>query len=243
MDTERELYLTETEARTFYTGDDRAHDFDHVLRVAHMAIHLARAEGADETVVRLAALLHDAPAAGQKQPLEAETPSHAEQIRSLLDANRTLSTSVRRHHHLAAADFARHLLATRGMGTEQIANVVHCIEAHRFRDQSIQPITLEARCLYDADKLDSIGAIGVARVFAYSGRHDNRLWTSPRAAIPPWAQKPAGADYTPVHEFVYKLQQLADTLHTATARRIGEQRHAFLCTFFDQLDAEMQDMV
>ena len=61
MNIDRELYLTEIEARTLYTNDDRAHDFDHVLRVAHLAVHLAHAEGADETVVHLAALLHDVP--------------------------------------------------------------------------------------------------------------------------------------------------------------------------------------
>jgi uncharacterized protein len=219
MDIDRELYLTESEARALYTGDDRAHDFDHVLRVARTAIYLAGAEGADETVVRLAALLHDVP----------QTIDHRRQMR--------------RDHHLAAADFARQLLTVRGLGAEKIANVVHCIEAHRFRDRSIQPVTLEARCLYDADKLDSMGAIGVARVFAYAGRHNNRLWTTPQAEIPLQTQKPGGADYTPVHEFIYKLQQLSSTLHTATARRIGEQRHAFLCAFFEQLDKEVQEMI
>jgi uncharacterized protein len=240
MGVDRQLYLTETEVRALYTGADRAHDFDHVLRVARMAVHLACAEGADQTVVRLAALLHDAPAAGQAQPIETEAPTLSGPRRSLPGAHRNSHIPARSAHHLAAADFARQLLAARGLGNEQLANVIHCIEAHRFRDQSIHPVTLEARCLYDADKLDSIGAIGVARVFAYAGRHNNRLWTTPWMETPSQAQKPAGADYTPVHEFVYKLRHLSDTLYTATARRIGEQRHAFLYAFFDQLDAEMQ---
>lgn len=215
-------YLSESQARQLYQQGDAAHDFDHVQRVALLAVQIARAEGADEEVVLLAALLHDVP-----------TDHHA----PVLDAN------VRAAHHLAAADFARQHLTQRNMASKRIENVVHCIAAHRFRDQSLQPQTLEAQCLYDADKLDSIGAIGVARAFAFAGAHGNRLWTEPTSAAPPTEVKPSGADYTPVHEFVYKLQRLLATLHTPTARQIGEQRHAFMVTFYEQLDAEMRQTV
>lgn len=196
--------------RALYTAGDAAHDFDHVLRVTRLAERIAQAEGAEMAVVRAAALLHDVPVA-----------------------------EGRSAHHLAAADFAGKFLADLGMEPAQIENVVHCIQAHRFRDQSIQPQTLEARCLYDADKLDSIGAIGVGRAFAFAGSHDSRLWTEPVAGVPGDDAKPTGADYTPVHEFVYKLQRLLATLHTQTARRIGQERHAFMATFFAQLDREM----
>ncbi len=209
--TDATVVLSDNEARALYTGDDAAHDFDHVLRVTQLGCQIAQAEGADSAVVRLAALLHDVP----------------------------VNVDDRRAHHLAAADFAHHWLTERGMAAERVANVVHCIEAHRFRDQSIQPATLEAQCLYDADKLDSMGAIGIARAFAYAGHHGGRLWTTPVAAAPPFAERPRGADYTPGHEFVYKLQRLLATLHTDTARQIGAERHAFMVTFFNQLDAEM----
>ena len=208
------VYLSESQARQLYQQGDAAHDFDHVQRVAHLAVQIARAEGADEEVVLLAALLHDVPTA--------------------------LQATARAAHHLAAADFARQYLAQRGMAQKRIENVVHCIAAHRFRDQSLQPQTLEAQCLYDADKLDSIGAIGVARAFAFAGAHGNRLWTAPSSAAPPAEAKPHGADYTPVHEFIYKLQRLLATLHTPTARQIGVQRHAFMVTFYEQLDTEMR---
>lgn len=206
-----ERYLTTTEARQLYEAGDAAHDFDHVRRVAALAVHLAEAEGADVEITRLAALLHDVPVA---------------------DGGRAA-------HHFAAAAHAGALLRARGMGTEAIDNVVHCIEAHRFRDQSIQPATLEAQCLYDADKLDSMGAIGVARACAYAGVHGNRLWTEPADAVPAPADAPDGHDYTPVHEYVYKLARLLETLHTPTARAIGAKRHAFMRTYFAQLDGEM----
>ena len=219
-----QTYLTEDEARALYAqGDDAAHDFDHVLRVTHMAQRIALAEGADVTVVRLAALLHDV------------SPQPEDNLAEPADA-----TATRRTHHLAAADFARQLLTQRGLGTERVANVVHCIEAHRFRNQTVRPQTLEAQCLYDADKLDSIGALGVARAFAYAGRFGSRLWSEPWTAVPPDNAKPTGVEYTPVHEFVYKLQRILATLYTPTARAIGTQRHAVMVTFYDQLDAEAQ---
>ncbi len=204
-------FLSEEAARRLYDEGDAAHDFDHVLRVMRLAVRIAEAESADVTVVRLAALLHDAPVKDQG----------------------------RAGHHLAAARFAGELLAVRGLGTERTANVVHSIEAHRFRDRSIQPQTLEAKCLYDADKLDSIGAIGVGRAFAYAGSHGSRLWreTSEQAAAA--VQAPEGADYTPVHEYIYKLRRVLETLHTETAREIGRDRHAFMERFYARLDAEM----
>jgi len=207
--------FTEDEARALYAAGDAAHDFDHVLRVTRLALQIAAAEGADQLVVQQAALLHDVPTA--------------------------VHGATRQAHHLAAADYAKTILAERGLEPKKLANIVHCIESHRFRDQSVQPQTLEARCLYDADKLDSIGAIGVARAFAFAGSHGNRLWTTPYPKISA-GEKPTGADYTPVHEFVYKLERLLATLHTATARQIGRQRHTFMQQFYEQLDAEMRQV-
>jgi uncharacterized protein len=209
-------YLTDDEARALYSTaeaiePDAAHDFDHVARVTRLAVQIAGAEGADVEVVRLAALLHDVP----------------------------LAATARGAHHLAAAAYAGELLPRRGLEPQRVANVVHCIAAHRFRDRTVTPATLEAKCLYDADKLDSIGAIGVARAFAFGGAYGSRLWSEPWPDAPPDDAKPLGANYTPVHEFVYKLQRIADTLHTASARRIAAQRHRFMCAFYDQLDAEM----
>jgi len=218
---EADQYLTVEEARALYTAGDVAHDFDHVLRVMQLADRIADAEGADGTVVRLAALLHDVPAA------------------AAADGASISVLAGRYAHHLAAASHARRWLAGRGLDAARTENVVHCIEAHRYRDRSIQPETLEARCLYDADKLDGIGAIGVARAFAFAGAHQSRLWVEPWTAAPPDDDKPQGAEYTPVHEFVYKLQRVLDTLHTPSARTIGAERHAFMVHFFNQLDQEM----
>lgn len=208
-------YIEVDEVQAWYADGDAAHDFDHVLRVMRMGERIAQAEGADALVVRLAALLHDLPATAG------------------------YDGDARVGHHRAAAERARGLLSARGLAAGQVENVGHCIEAHRFRDQSVQPQTLEAQCLYDADKLDSIGAIGVGRAFAYGGAHGSRLWTGPWVSIAEDAPPPEGAAYTPVHEYVYKLRKVLGTLYTPTARRIGEARHGFMTAFYAQLDAEM----
>lgn len=201
--------LTEQEAEELYRGSESAHDFDHVLRVARLGQRIAKAEGADVEVVRLAALLHDVPVA-----------------------------EARSDHHRAAAEHARRLLTLRGVDPARVENVAHCIEAHRFRDRSVQPLTLEARVLYDADKLDSIGAVGVLRAAAYAASHGHRLWLQPLERIR-HSPAPQGADYTPSHEYVFKLSLLLETLHTSTARAIGRQRHQHMADFFDALDQEL----
>ena len=114
--------------------------------------------------------------------------------------------------------------------------VAQAIASHRFRDQVV-PQTLEAKVLYDADKLDAIGAIGIARAYALAGRRGQHLW----------AETPAGSldesqstDYTPVHEFTFKLSRLKEALFTTTARQIAKDRHRYMVEFFARLEAEVQ---
>lgn len=139
-------------------------------------------------------------------------------------------------HHLLGAERARTLLA--GQPPERVDAVCHAIQAHRFR-KGPPPATLEARCLFDADKLDAIGAIGVARAVAYAATHGHRLWSQPLHSIDPAAPPPPGIDYTPSHELVYKLARLKEQLTTPTARRIADERHRVMVAFFERLDSEV----
>lgn len=200
-------------ARTLYPADaaDAAHDFDHVLRVVTLAERLARAEGADVEIVRAAALLHDIG----------------------LDEGRA-------GHETSAANRARDILREHGYAEPFIAAVAHAIESHRFRSGPA-PRTLEAKVLFDADKLDSIGAIGVARAYAFGGHRRQKLW----ADVPPdyvdAGDDEAGASqHTAVHEYHVKLKLIKDRLHTASGRALAEERHAFMVRFYEQLDREMK---
>lgn len=150
----------------------------------------------------------------------------------------------RADHHRVSAARAREILRDQPAGF--VDAVAHAIEAHRFR-VGPTPATLEAQVVFDADKLDITGAIGVARAFAYAGEHGNALWNTPWRAIAARdgdaLGQPAalGAAYTPSHEFVYKLDRISERLYTATARAIAREREAFMRAFFDRLDHEMMD--
>jgi uncharacterized protein len=117
--------------------------------------------------------------------------------------------------------------------------VVHAIAAHRFRTEPV-PKTLEAMVVHDADKLDAIGAIGVARAFAYGGHEGQRLWAeTPLDYVENMFTR---HEHTPVHEYHCKLRKIKERLHTASARRVAEERHRFMVTYFERLDQEVQGM-
>jgi uncharacterized protein len=201
------------EARALYDGADAVHDFDHVLRVLRLAERIAQAEGADLPVVRAAALLHD--------------------------VGREEAQATGADHAIAATSRAQQIL--KGLPTVQVEAVAHAIAAHRFRTDP-QPSTLEAKVLFDADKLDAIGAIGVARAFAYGGAHGQRLW-APADSVDLDQWKAQGDDpdsHTPVHEFVVKLSRIKDRLYTPSGRRIAVARHKTMVAFFERLSAEVR---
>jgi uncharacterized protein len=207
------------QARDWYPSDDPVHGFDHVLRVYFMAERLAQAEGADLEIVRAAALLHDAGDGSAAEP-----DDH----------------NLRRGHHYASAEFAAQALAAQGWADERISAVQHCIRAHRFRDNLESPHTLEARVLYDADKLDAIGAIGVARALAYAVRAGQPVYAPPSEQFLRTGQTQAGEPHSAYHEFRFKLVKLKDLLFTPAARLIAEQRHQQMVTFFERLADEAE---
>lgn len=205
--------LTIEEARRYYTDGDSAHDFDHVLRVLALAERIARAENADVEIVRAAALLHDVTRAE-------EDAGH--------DADHAASGAVQ----------AREILRARGVAPARIEAVAHAIAAHRFRG-TLAPQTLEAKILFDADKLDSIGAIGIARAYAVAGALNQRLWSAV-APDTPATREQHNAHHTPYAEFVVKLSKVRERLFTVTARKIAEERHAFMVEFFARLEREVR---
>jgi uncharacterized protein len=215
------------QARLWYPQKDPVHGFDHVLRVYRMAEHLAILENADVEIVRAAALLHDT-AGDPVTP----NPKAAFKMGSIPNERST--------HHLSSADFARQVLRSEDWSDERIAAVVHCIRAHRFRDDSQEPQTREAQVLYDADKLDAIGAIGVARAIAYALRAGQPVFAQPSERFLSTGKGEPGEAHSAYHEYVFKLRHLMSRLHTPSAREIAERRHALMQEYFEQLEAEMR---
>jgi uncharacterized protein len=205
----RPSMLTIEQARAWYP-DDPVHGFDHVLRVYRMAERLAEIEGADLKIVGAAVLLHDA----QNEATERENHQHA------------------------SASFARQVLLAEKWDDQDISAVEHCIRSHRYRDQRESPGTLEAQILYDADKLDAIGAIGVARAIAYAALDHNPAYAPPSQKFIQSGRTEPGERYSAYHEYLFKLSKLKHRLYTESAKAIAEQRHRYLADFFDQLVAE-----
>jgi uncharacterized protein len=188
-------------AKACFDGQDPAHDWYHNLRVMALCERIGREEGADMDVLRLSALLHDIGRAEERRTKEC-------------------------HAEIGARECVP-LLREEGYEDTLIAKVQKAILTHRYRKNN-PPTTLEERILFDADKLDSIGAIGVARAFAYSG-----VIGQPLQADDP-------AQHTPAQEFARKLIHLKERLMTATAKKIAEERHAFMVSFFQRWERELR---
>jgi uncharacterized protein len=205
------------EAKTWYPQNDPVHGFDHVLRVYQMAERLCQAENADLEIIHAAVLLHDA--------LGSETSGG--------DIGRS-------DHQHASANFARQVLEAEGWPEERVKAVLHCIRSHRFRDISEQPQTIEAKILFDADKLDAIGAIGVARALSYSVSEGVPFYTEPSDHFLKTGNTEPGEPHTAYHEHLFKLSKIKTLLYTNSAQSIAEERHRIMDKFFKQLAAEFQ---
>jgi uncharacterized protein len=231
------------QARSWYP-DDPVHGFDHVLRVYHLAEKLAGAEGADLEIVQAAALLHDVPGelaghdvpgelAGHDVPGELAGHDVPESV-----TQESGKETARAEHHNQAARFARRVLGAEGWTDERINRVVHCIEAHRFRDKRTQPDTIEAQVLFDADKLDAIGATGVGRAIAYAASHGQPVYAPPSDEFLRSGRAQPGEPHSSYHEHLFKLRKIKERLYTQTGRRLAQGRHEFLEAFYEQLLAE-----
>lgn len=213
-------FVSIEQARGFYADADSAHDFEHILRVMKMSELLAQAEGGDIEVARAAALLHDI------ARHEEDSATNTEHVGAPLD-----------HAEISAND-ARAYLLENGAPADLADRVADAIRSHRFRGTA-RPETLEAKILFDADKLDSIGAIGVARAYAVSGALNQKLYSEPKEnAVATRRQHDQG--HTPVDEYHVKLKHLRERFFTPTAQRIANERDAFMREFFERLTGEVR---
>jgi uncharacterized protein len=202
--------LAETLLPHAVDGDDGAHDVAHLLRVFHNARRIQAEEGGDEKVIAAAVLLHDCVSLPKNHPERAQSSR-------------------------LAAEKASGILAGLGWERAQVEAVAHAILTHSF-SASLTPQTLEAKILQDADRLDSLGAMGIARTFYTAGRMGSKLYhaTDPQAASRDLDDRTYAIDH-----FEAKLLTLADGFQTATGRKLAGERHRrlveFRDLFFDEL--------
>ena len=201
-------------AKGFFRIAPPSHDWSHVERTYRLCVKVGKREKADLQVLKAAALLHDI--ARMDEDVSSGKICHAER----------------------SAAIAENILKEVEFPKTKIPQVMHCIESHRFRGVR-KPMTLEAKILSDADKLDAIGAIGVARAYAYGGEHGYRLYGKiPKNYRLQRFKNPR--IHNPVIEYRQKLQKIKDRLLTKTGREIAMGRHGFLTMFFSRLFNEIE---
>jgi uncharacterized protein len=190
-----------------------AHGWDHAERVWRLCEKIGIREGADLGILELAALLHD------------------------IGRGKEKASGGKVCHAAAGAEQAREILEQHGLPPETVERVTHCIAAHRFRGEGSRPRTLEARVLFDADKLDALGAVGVGRAFLFAGEVGARLH-NPEVEIE--KTRSYSQEDTAFREFSVKLRKIRDRMLTATGRRMAEDRHGFMVEFFERLHREVR---
>ncbi len=213
-------------ADVYYTKDDWAHGQGHIERVVRSALEIGRREGANLEVIELAAILHDI--------FEyRETHEYVEGFR----------------HEIAGAAEARRILRELGLPEETIDAVAHCIEAHRKR-ASHEPQTLEAKCLFDADKLDCLGAIGVIRAAFVSFDHGQEFYKEV-GNITAYKKENIRPDGTIIDfskhssnlEWELSIKDVPTRMFTRTGKKIAEERAAFAEDFYQRYGKEMKGIL
>ena len=191
-------------------SNNGSHSWDHTLRVHKLCIRIGKEEGADLDILEMASYLHDI--GRPVQDRSKGTICHAEE----------------------GAKIAAELLDGFDMDDKTRSNIIHAIRTHRFRGTN-KPETLEAKVLFDADKLDAIGAIGIGRTFQFAGEVGAKLH-NPSSDLKD--TRPYTEEDTGYREYKIKLSKIKDRMLTNEGFRIAEDRHKFMENFFERFIKE-----
>ena len=191
-----------------FESDTTGHDWFHIERVYNMACHLQSIEGGDLEIIQLAALLHD-------------ISDYKMNGGKLNDGGKV----------------AFQLLIELGYNEEKASFIAEIIDGVSFKGALVEDhqLSIEGKIVQDADRLDAIGAMGIARAFAYGGSKNRPIYdptTSP--VLHDDFKKYATAKSHTINHFYEKLLLLKDRLHTKSAQEIGEKRHQIMTTYLEQ---------
>ena len=194
--------------------DGAAHHLDHSLRVYQNSLLLAKEyKDIDMQVLLTSALVHDIGRKEQDEDLTGKTD-----------------------HALVGAEKVGVILPKLGFSPDCVEQIMHCVMTHRFRNNNWPPSTLEAQVLFDADKLDLTGAIGIARIFMIAGQFGQSLTLCMNG----------NGDYdfslfAPLVQYEMKIKRLIERLYTEKGKQLAEDRVAFMRTFFHEYVSEITD--
>ena len=191
-------------------NDSSGHDWWHIQRVRNTALYIGETEDVDLFIVEMAALLHD-----------------------IADEKLNLNEEMGRQKVM-------NWLKSLDLSTHSCESIMEIIATLSFKGGNRPPMkTLEGQVVQDADRLDAIGAIGIARTFAYAGFHGDLIY-DPEISVRETMSKEEyrNEKSTAINHIYEKLLKLKDALNTNTARKLAEERHQFMVTFLDQFYRE-----
>lgn len=197
--------------KAIFSGDSSGHDYYHTVRVYRIATEIAKQEYADVNIVQLAALLHDV----DDKKLSPETHATKKNAVDFMTAN--------------------------GVDDDIINIVCKIIDEVSFAGtDSVVPSTIEGKCVQDADRLDAIGAIGIARTFAYGGSRGRKIYDpdiKPRIGMSK-EEYEKNMNSTSINHFYEKLLLLKDMMNTTAGKKMAEHRQAVMQEFLNEFMAE-----
>lgn len=199
--------------KEIFSGDSSGHDYYHTVRVYKIATEIAKQECADVNIVQLAALLHDV----DDKKLSPETHTTKKNAVDFMMANE--------------------------VDADMIDIVCKIIDEVSFTGtDSVVPSTIEGKCVQDADRLDAIGAIGIARTFAYGGSRGRMIYDpdiKPRIGMSK-EEYQNNQNSTSINHFYEKLLLLKDMMNTTTGKRLAEHRQNVMESFLEEFLAEWE---
>lgn len=197
--------------KQIFANDCSGHDYYHTMRVYRLAVQIAKQENADMLIVQLTALLHDVD-----------------------DAKLSPETYATKKN---AVDF----MESNSVDNEMIEAVCKIIEEISFAGtDSVVPSTIEGKCVQDADRLDAMGAIGIARTFAYGGSKGRKIYDPEIKPLVNMSKEEYRQNHnsTSINHFYEKLLLLKDMMNMETAKRMAEHRQAVMESYLEEFLAE-----
>jgi len=207
----------EKEVEPLFISESSGHDIYHLKRVFNLALHIQEKEGGDRFVVAVAAFLHDIHRIIQKETGRYCSPK---------DSLPKVDEIIRKFE----------------ITGEKAVKILHCIELHEEYDFSGNGKTakdLETLIVQDADNLDAMGAIGIARAFMYGGAHSVPMWV-PNVDYRREVYDESVNDPSEIHHFYGKLLKLKDNMNTKTGKKLASERHKFLENYLREFFSEWE---
>ena len=207
----------EKKVKRAFHNESSGHDIYHLKRVANLALRIQKKEGGDEEVIAVAAFLHDI-----HRIIGRETEKYCPSVRSLPKVKKFCQSQK--------------------ITTSKIPKILQTVKLHEEYDFSKRGKTakdIETLIVQDADNLDAIGAIGIARTFAFGGAHKIPIWT-PETPIGRQYLDESEFDSSIIHHFYHKLLKLKENMNTKTATKIAEKRTRFMEDFLKEFFREWE---